>query len=102
MREPDEFAAYAIPGAVNVPLSELQATDDAAQRVPAELAEQVADSSHVVVYCAAGVRSLTALPLLAEAFRARGVLSDPAEPGELPPQLHNLPGGIHAWLDQQV
>ena len=102
VREPDEFAAYAIPGAVNVPLSELQATDDAAQRVPAELAEQVADSSHVVVYCAAGVRSLTALPLLAEAFRARGVLSDPAEPGELPPQLHNLPGGIHAWLDQQV
>ena len=102
VREPDEFAAYAIPGAVNVPLSELQATDDAAQRVPAELAEQVADSSHVVVYCAAGVRSLTALPLLAEAFRARGVLSDPTEPGELPHKLHNLPGGIHAWLDQQV
>ncbi|MGO1949935.1 MAG: ThiF family adenylyltransferase [Mycobacteriaceae bacterium] len=79
VREPDEFAAFHIPGAVNVPLSVLE------QGVP-ESVEALDDADgQLVVYCAAGVRSLQALDILADA----GI------------EGTSYPGGINAWLDAQ-
>lgn len=70
VREPDEFAAWAIPGAWNVPLSQLQFQLATLPR-----------TGPVVVVCASGVRSAKATGLL----RAAGV------------EATNLAGGMEAW-----
>ncbi|AGP31559.1 ThiF family adenylyltransferase [Corynebacterium terpenotabidum] len=84
VREPDEFAAFHLPDAVNVPLSALS---DLGGGIPAsvrDLAEAAAGTDRpLVVYCAAGVRSAQAVEILA-ASGIEGV---------------SLPGGINAWLD---
>lgn len=87
VREPDEFATVHIPGAVNVPLSVLQGGVDG--EFPVEVSALAGRASGegrpLVVYCAAGVRSLRAVDLLA----ASGI-------GAV-----SYPGGIDAWLDRQ-
>lgn len=70
VREADEFAAWAIPGARNVPLSQLES----------QLAS-VPRTTPVVVVCASGARSSRATALL----QAAGV------------QATNLAGGMEAW-----
>ena len=70
VREPDEFAAWAIPGARNVPLSTL------GHRLPV-----VERDRRVVVVCASGERSARAVGVL----RAAGV------------DAANLVGGMLAW-----
>jgi len=77
VREPDEYANFRIPGAVNRPLGEvLEGTD------PPELTTD----RPVVIYCAGGVRSARAVAALA----ARGITGPVS-----------LAGGIDAWLDRQ-
>ncbi|GAB3593324.1 putative adenylyltransferase/sulfurtransferase MoeZ [Corynebacterium faecale] len=76
VREPHEFAAYAMPGAVNVPLSAIRSGE-----VPAE----VAAGEKVLVYCAAGVRSAQAVAILEAAGYGN---------------LTSLDGGIEGWLDR--
>ncbi|WP_407924180.1 ThiF family adenylyltransferase [Corynebacterium occultum] len=78
VREPEEFANFIIPGAVNVPLARI--TEEGF--VPAG----VHADAPVVIYCAGGVRSAKAVRALQEA----GV-SGPV----------SLAGGIDAWLDRQ-
>lgn len=57
VRRPDEFVARHIPGAVNVPLDEIQDND---------LPESMADkNTPYLIYCRSGVRSVTAAKLLA-------------------------------------
>lgn len=80
VREPGEFSNFSIPGAVNVPLAEITAGGV----VPAEITG--AGNRLVVVYCAGGVRSATAVRALREAGVAGPV---------------SLAGGIDAWLDRQ-
>ena len=75
VREPHEFAAYAIPGAVNVPLSTIRSG-----AVP----DAVAAGEEVLVYCAAGVRSAQAVAILQEAGYGG---------------MTSLDGGIEGWLD---
>ncbi|EEW48769.1 molybdopterin biosynthesis protein MoeB [Corynebacterium efficiens YS-314] len=75
VREPHEFAAYAIPGAVNVPLSAIRSG-----AVP----DAVAAGEEVLVYCAAGVRSAQAVAILQEAGYGG---------------MTSLDGGIEGWLD---
>lgn len=75
VREPHEFAAYAIPGAVNVPLSAIRAG-----AVP----DAVVAGEEVLVYCAAGVRSAQAVAILQEAGYGG---------------MTSLDGGIERWLD---
>lgn len=75
VREPHEFAAYAIPGAVNVPLSTIRSG-----AVP----DAVAAGEEVLVYCAAGVRSAQAVAILHEAGYGG---------------MTSLDGGIEGWLD---
>lgn len=75
VREPHEFAAYAIPGAVNVPLSTIRSG-----AVP----DAVAAGGEVLVYCAAGVRSAQAVAILQEAGYGG---------------MTSLDGGIEGWLD---
>lgn len=70
VREVDEFAAWAIPGARNVPLSQLESQLAFLPR-----------TTPVVVVCASGARSSRATALL----RAAGV------------QATNLAGGMQAW-----
>jgi len=77
VREPDEYANFRIPGAVNRPLGEvLEGTD------PPELTTD----RPVVIYCAGGVRSARAVAALA----SRGITGPVS-----------LAGGIDAWLDRQ-
>lgn len=80
VREPDEFANFRMPGAVNVPLAQI--TENGV--VPAEVT--AAGQSPVVVYCAGGVRSAQAVRALQE-----GGVTGPV----------SLAGGIDAWLDRQ-
>lgn len=80
VREPYEHENFAIPGAVNVPLAEI--TDRGV--VPGEIA--TAGDKPVVVYCAGGVRSATAVRALQD-----GGVTGPV----------SLAGGIDAWLDRQ-
>ena len=75
VREPHEFAAYAIPGAVNVPLSTIRSG-----AVP----DAVTAGEEVLVYCAAGVRSAQAVAILQEAGYGG---------------MTSLDGGIEGWLD---
>ncbi|MDA8291200.1 MAG: rhodanese-like domain-containing protein [Actinomycetota bacterium] len=70
VREPDEFAAWSIPSAVNIPLGQL----------PARLAE-VPEDREIVSVCASGSRSASASELLARAGR----------------RVANLSGGMLAW-----
>lgn len=70
VRSPNEYAAGHLPGAVNVPLDELEA-------VAARYAGQ-----DVVTVCRSGARSLTAARLLAAAGA----------------RVQSLAGGTEAWL----
>jgi glyoxylase-like metal-dependent hydrolase (beta-lactamase superfamily II) len=70
VREPDEFAAWSIPGAVNIPLAEL----------PARMSALPADRELVTV-CSSGSRSTRAADTLAYSDR----------------QVANLTGGMLAW-----
>lgn len=73
VREPDEFAYVALPGATLIPLGELPA------RWP-ELESW--KEAEVVVYCHHGIRSLHGIHILEQSGFKR---------------LHNLTGGIDAW-----
>lgn len=79
VREPAEFANFIIPGAVNVPLARIAEEGI----IPAELT--TAGDRPVVIYCAGGVRSATAVRAL-----NRAGFSNPV----------SLAGGIDAWLDR--
>jgi glyoxylase-like metal-dependent hydrolase (beta-lactamase superfamily II) len=70
VREPDEFADWVIPGAVNIPLGQLE---DRLSEVP--------PASHVVVVCAAGKRAQAGATILA----SHGIAS------------RVLDGGMGAW-----
>jgi glyoxylase-like metal-dependent hydrolase (beta-lactamase superfamily II) len=70
VREPDEFASWAISGARNLPLSQL-----------GSLLPTIELAGPVIVVCASGARSARAL----EALRAAGV------------EAVNLEGGMEAW-----
>ncbi|HET7203868.1 MAG TPA: rhodanese-like domain-containing protein [Steroidobacteraceae bacterium] len=74
VREPSEFAAERIPGALLYPLSTFDP-----QAVPN------ATGRKLVIQCAAGGRSMRA----AQALVAAGH-----------PEVHNLEGGINAWKAQ--
>lgn len=84
VREPAEFQTFHIPGAHNLPLSQLRGGVDPAQL--AQLRGELQQGREVMVYCAAGVRSAEAVRIFDEA----GVAG-----------LHNVPGGISALLDEQ-
>ena len=84
VREPAEFQTFHIPGAHNLPLSQLRGGVDPAQL--AQLRGELQQGHEVMVYCAAGVRSAEAVRIFDEA----GVAG-----------LHNVPGGISALLDEQ-
>lgn len=73
VREPFETAAGILPGARLIPLGQL----------PARWSE-VAQANEVVVYCAAGARSLQAAAFL----REKGVFN-----------ATSMSGGISAWMD---
>lgn len=70
VREPDEFADWQIPGAINIPLGELAAR-----------ASEVPSDRRVVMICAKGLRAAEG----AEVLRTRGVTSQVLE------------GGMGAW-----
>lgn len=70
VREPDEVAAWAFPGALNVPLGELDAR-----------LSELPEDREVVVVCAMGARASAGATLLAEAGRTAAVLE----------------GGMGAW-----
>jgi glyoxylase-like metal-dependent hydrolase (beta-lactamase superfamily II) len=70
VREPDEFSDWKIPGAVNIPLGELDGR-----------ASEVSNSRHVVMICAKGQRAADGAAVL----RARGVTTQVLE------------GGMGAW-----
>lgn len=72
VREPEEFRMGRIPGAVNIPLAEIEARLD---EIPAD--------RPVVVVCAHGIRSIAASELLA----AKGHGG-----------VYNLAGGTFAWM----
>jgi len=72
VREPDEYTAAHVPGAVLVPLA----------TVPERLEEAPPDGP-VYVVCAVGVRSLRA----AEFYRSRGI------------DAINVAGGTTAWIE---
>jgi len=72
VREPEEFEEGHIEGCMLIPVGEI------AERAAAELPQE----ADIVLYCAAGVRSLSALM----ALRKLGY-----------PRLRSLEGGIHAW-----
>lgn len=74
VRSPEEFSAFAIDGAVNIPLPEI-------------LAGHQSPAGPAVVYCAGGVRSAQAVSALAE----RGITG-----------LVSLRGGIDRWLEDRL
>ena len=73
VREPHETAGGIIPGAVSIPLGQLE-----------ERWEQIKDANEVVVYCALGARSLQAAGFL----RSKGVFN-----------ATSMDGGLVAWTD---
>lgn len=77
VREPWEHRLGAIPGAVNIPLGDIDADPDAVATA------SVPSGRPTVVYCKAGVRSRRAQELLV------GVLGDA--------QIRSLTGGYDAW-----
>lgn len=83
VREPHEFKALSIPGALNLPLSMIESVDksgDFGQEIERVLPEKQAAYA---LYCAAGLRSRTA----AQKLLALGY-----------GHLYSLEGGISAWL----
>jgi rhodanese-related sulfurtransferase/rubrerythrin len=74
VREPEEYEQEHIPGALNLPLSELE------QRL-----EDIPSDRELVVYCRSGRRSLAGASLINES------------PGFSIPAIFNLDGGITAW-----
>ncbi|MBM7051856.1 MULTISPECIES: ThiF family adenylyltransferase [unclassified Rothia (in: high G+C Gram-positive bacteria)] len=84
VREKHEFDALAIPGAIHLPLSRLEQLQNEGGDF-AEISELLmVDDKPVILYCAAGVRSLRAQSILADA----GVGA-----------FASLAGGINAWLE---
>ena len=73
VREPHETAGGVIPGAVRIPLGQIEADW-----------EQLKDADEVVVYCALGARSLQAAAFL----RTQGVFN-----------ATSMEGGIFAWTE---
>ena len=73
VREPEEHAESRIEGCTLIPLGELQ-----------ERARELDPTNDIVVYCAAGVRSLQGLMIL----RQLGF-----------EKVRSLEGGIHAWQE---
>lgn len=73
VREPDETARGVIPGAILIPLSQLEARW-----------KEVEKCNEIICYCAAGMRSLTAAKML----RERGLFN-----------ATSLEGGIAAWTN---
>ena len=73
MREPDEFARGHVPGALNVPVGQMEAR-----------AGEIPRDRTLVAYCGHGERSSSALSILEGlGFQA----------------LHNLVGGFGAWKE---
>lgn len=93
VRESEEYSEYAIPGAVNIPLSTFSGDDDSPGAGIVSAAQLISvvrahDPEHpVVIYCAAGKRSTQAIKQL----RDYGLEN-----------LGNLRGGIDAWLARQT
>ena len=85
VREREEFSAVHIPGAVNIPLSDLEKGAESSARRIGALVEEGPEGARVVVCCASGVRSERALQVL----REHGLEG-----------LENLPGGVNGWLDR--
>lgn len=84
VREPDEFAEDAIPGAVNIPLGVLEIAvsdepEDLGRRAPPELADPAVP---IYLYCRSGGRSALAAAFLEDCDYAR---------------VYSLAGGILAW-----
>jgi rhodanese-related sulfurtransferase len=84
VREPDEFAEDAIPGAVNIPLGVLEIAvsdepEDLGRTAPVELADP---SVPIYLYCRSGGRSALAAAFLEDRDYAR---------------VYSLAGGILAW-----
>ncbi len=73
VREPAETAGGVIPGAIRIPLGQLQARW-----------EEVKDANEIVCYCAMGARSLQAAHFL----REKGLFN-----------ATSLDGGISAWME---
>lgn len=74
VRTPDEVAGGRIPGALHIPLDELEARW-----------RELESCNEIVCYCAAGMRSLRAARLL----REKGLFN-----------ATSLDGGVAAWRDQ--
>lgn len=81
VREPQEFAAGAIKGSINVPLGMIQQGGTAALKAAAIDLE----APHIVLVCRSGNRSGQACSALRAALGERG---------------HNLAGGVIAWGNQ--
>jgi rhodanese-related sulfurtransferase len=78
VREPDEFEAGAIPGAINVPLGQIQSHGlDALRRANIDI-----DAPVIVLACRSGARSGSACTILRDALGMRA---------------RNLSGGVLAW-----
>ncbi|NOZ49241.1 MAG: rhodanese-like domain-containing protein [Chloroflexi bacterium] len=75
VREPDEFAQARIPGAVLIPMSELN-----------QRADEISRDREVIIYCRSGNRSRQVV----DAFRQQRGYTN----------LLNLEGGIIAWYDR--
>ena len=114
VREPYEYETFHIPGAHNVPLSQLQQSG-VDEHVRSELDKHLSGGSDVVVYCAAGVRSMKAIEILAAAGLPTALEDEGDRRGEGADaqdtsvqennapggRLRNYPGGINAWFDAQ-
>ena len=85
VREREEFSAVHIPGAVNIPLSDLEKYSEMSAQKIGTLLDEGSGRSRIVVCCASGVRSARAL----EVLRNHGLSA-----------LENLPGGVNGWLDR--
>lgn len=81
VREPEEFALFHIPGAINVPLGEILGGT-----TPKAVSAASPDGPPVVVQCAGGVRSARAV----DAMQRRAIEG-----------LVSLRGGIDAWQKKQ-